>query len=64
MAEPDTFWLSATNVALGVVVALCLLASCFLVVRELIARGRKHRAEDAELDRDMQKFFGHSGRRP
>ena len=58
MGGPETFWLTFTNAALGVMVALCFLGACALLVREWLAIRRRHRAEDAELDRDMREFFG------
>jgi hypothetical protein len=64
MPESDTFWLSVTNIALGIVVALSGLASLVLLVREVLAKWRKHRAEDAELDSDMRKLFGEHDRLP
>jgi len=52
--DPDTYWLVVTNIVLGAVVALCVLVMGAAVAREIIARVRKRRRIDAELDRDMR----------
>jgi hypothetical protein len=38
---PDTFWLNFTNIALGLVTLVCVLAIGAGVVRELVARRRR-----------------------
>ena len=41
---PDTFWLNFTNIALGLVTLVCVLAIAAGVVRELAERRRQHAA--------------------
>ncbi len=38
---PDTFWLNFTNIALGLVTLVCVLAIVAGVVRELVDRARR-----------------------
>jgi hypothetical protein len=45
--DPSTYWLTITNIGLGVVTVLCFLAVAFGVVQELAAR-RKKKAAEAE----------------
>ena len=53
-SDPDSAWLNITNLALGVVVVLCAAIMVVGIAYELIARARKRRRIEAELDRDMQ----------
>jgi len=39
--DPEAFWLNITNVALGIVVLVCLSAVGYSVVAELLERARK-----------------------
>ena len=50
MNDPSTYWLTFTNVALGLVVLICCIAVAAGVLRELALR-RKKRAP--ELDREL-----------
>jgi len=52
----ETWWLNATNLALGVVVLICAFAVTTTVARELTARMRKRARLSAELDRDMREL--------
>ena len=52
MNDPSTYWLTFTNVVLGLVVLVCCVAVAFGVVQEAAAR-RKRRAEAAQLDREV-----------
>ena len=52
MSDPSTFWLTATNIALGVVVLICCGAVAFGMLQELSAK-RKKRAELSHLDREV-----------
>jgi hypothetical protein len=45
---PDTFWLDFTNIALGLVTLVCVLAIVAGVVRELATRRRQHAAAGAD----------------
>ena len=58
MVEPDTFWLTVTNVALGLVVVVCLFALAGGLAWDAVCRRLKRRANMAEMDRDMRRFFG------
>jgi hypothetical protein len=46
MYEPDTYWLNATNIALGLVTLWCLVAIVAGVVQELVARRRPAHEDD------------------
>jgi hypothetical protein len=50
----ETYWLTVTNVILGGVVAVCVVIMVGGIAHEMIARVRKRRRIDAELDRDMR----------
>lgn len=50
----ETTWLTVTNIILGVVAALCALIMAGGVVHEIVARIRKRRRIEAEIDRDMR----------
>jgi len=50
--DPSTYWLTITNIGLGVVTAICCLAVAFGVVQELAARRRK-KAAAAALDQEV-----------
>ena len=52
MNDPSTYWLTFTNIALGVVVLVCSIAVAFGILQELNAR-RKRRAQESDLDREM-----------
>lgn len=52
MNDPSTYWLTFTNVALGIVVLIGCAAVAFGILQELAAR-RKKRAEAADLDREV-----------
>jgi len=50
--DPSTYWLTITNIGLGVVVLICCGAVAFGIVQELVARRRK-RASMSQLDREV-----------
>ena len=52
MNDPSTYWLTFTNVALGLIVLICCVAVAIGVVQEVAARRRK-RVAAAELDREV-----------
>lgn len=60
MNDPSTYWLTITNIALGLVVLTCCLAVATGVVQELAAR-RKKRAALSAMDRELSALFGDSG---
>lgn len=52
MSDPSTYWLTATNIGLGLVVVICCGAVVFGMLQELAAK-RKQRAELNGLDREV-----------
>lgn len=54
----DTFWLTATNIALGVLVAVCILAVAGGLLCEILSGPMKRRSYRTELKRDMREMFG------
>jgi hypothetical protein len=60
MGSPETFWLTLTNIVLGVAVVLCLLIMALGVCCKALAKLKKDRSYDAELNRDMEEMFGSS----
>lgn len=52
MNDPSTYWLTITNIALGVVVLVCCAAVMIGVFQELAAK-RKKRVELSKLDREV-----------
>ena len=63
MSDPSTYWLTVTNIGLGVVTLLCCVAVAFGVAQELAAR-RKKRASMSKLDGEVADlvagFDGHA----
>jgi len=57
MARPDTFWLTLTNIVLGILVVLSFLAIALETLCEALSNLRKRRAFDAELKHDMEEMF-------
>lgn len=55
MSDPHTQWLTITNIVLGVVVAIVLIAMIGGIVQETVVRIRRRRLE-AEIERDMRAF--------
>ena len=52
MNDPSTYWLTLTNVALGIVVLICCIAVGIGALQEIAAR-RKKRVELSQLDREV-----------
>lgn len=63
MSDPSTYWLTFTNIALGVVTLICCGAIAIGVLQEVAAR-RKRKAAMAGLDREVttlvDSFGGHA----
>jgi hypothetical protein len=53
--DPSTYWLTQTNIFLGVVVLVCCAATIIGILQEMAARHKRHVAE-SELDRDMAQL--------
>lgn len=67
MSDPSTYWLTFTNVALGVVTLICCGAVAFGVLQELAARRKKHAALDrldGEVSDLLAGFDGHTFQTP
>ena len=60
---PQTFWLTAMNIALGALVVLGCLAAAAGRLSGALSRLRKRRSYAAELNHDMEQMFGppHAG---
>jgi len=63
MRDPRTFWLTVTNIALGLAVVLLVCGVLTGVVCEFVAKFRKRHAMSDELEEDMRRMFHGSGRR-
>ena len=60
MNDPSTYWLTVTNIVLGLVTLACTVAIGIGVVQELAAR-RKKRAALSSLDREVSDLFATFG---
>jgi len=63
MSDPQTYWLTLTNVALGVVTLICVGAVAFGILQELAAKRKKHAALsrlDNEVSDLMAAVDGHT----
>jgi hypothetical protein len=52
----ETYWLTATNIALAAIVVICAIFVASAVVREAAERMYKRAKISAELDRDMRRL--------
>lgn len=61
MNDPSTYWLTFTNIGLGVVVFICCLAVAIGVLQE-IAAVRKKKAAASAIDRELAGLYagGHA----
>ena len=48
-SDPQTFWLNAANLGLGVVTLICLAVLGYGVVKDMLDRGRRRRAGGSPL---------------
>ena len=53
----ETWWLTATNLALGAIVLICAVVVTAAVTREVTARMYKRAKVSAEIDRDMRTLM-------
>ena len=63
MSDPSTYWLTFTNIALGVVTLICCGAVVIGVLQELAAKRKKHAAlatMDNEVSNLVSSFDGHA----
>jgi hypothetical protein len=58
MHDPRTFWLTVTNIILGLAVVLAIAGVLTGTLCDMVANWKKHRGLDSELDRDMRHLFG------
>lgn len=54
--DPETYWLNITNITLGVVTVVCLIAVGTMVVREVMAKMRKRVQVPAYRDNHVFAF--------
>jgi len=63
VSDPSTYWLTFTNIALGVVTLICCVAVAAGILQEIAAR-RKKRAALSQLDREVaslvHSYDGHA----
>jgi hypothetical protein len=58
--DPEALWLNVVNIALGVVVVVCVAVLAVAVMKELVLRYRQRAALSAELDADMRALDDHA----
>jgi len=56
MSDSSTYWLTFTNIALGLVTLICLIAVGIGVLQELAAK-RKQRAAMANIDLEVARLI-------
>jgi hypothetical protein len=61
VAGTDPFWLTLTNIVLGVLVVFCVLFLVIGSICETVSRLRRERSYEAELDHDMREMFPAAG---
>jgi hypothetical protein len=57
MSDPKTFWLTVTNIVLGVLVLVLLWGILAGTLCDLVARYRKRHDAGRELDREIKDYF-------
>jgi hypothetical protein len=60
MNDPSTYWLTITNIALGLATVICIVAVGFGVVQDLAARSKK-RATLSKLDSEVAHLVASFG---
>jgi hypothetical protein len=60
VSDPSTYWLTATNIALGLVTLICCIAVGIGILQELAAKRKKHVAMSA-LDREVSDLVSSFG---
>jgi hypothetical protein len=55
--DPATFWLNATNIALGVVTLVCCLVMVRAFAREFFARSRQRTQASSQMDRELKALL-------
>lgn len=60
MSDPSTYWLTITNIGLGVVVLICAIAVGIGILQEVAAKRRK-RLEMVRLDKEVADLVASYG---
>jgi hypothetical protein len=60
VSDPSTYWLTITNIGLGVVVLICAIAVGIGILQEVAAKRRK-RLEMARLDKEVADLVASYG---
>lgn len=55
-ADSETYWLTVTNLGLGLVVLICLVVVILAVLHELVHRRKERLRLSKELDRDLKEL--------
>jgi hypothetical protein len=58
MHDPRTFWLTVTNIVLGLAVALAIAGVLIGALCDMVANWKRRRDLNSELDGDMHRLFG------
>ena len=58
MGDPQTYWITVTNIALGVAALVGILAAAGGIAHEFICRRRTRKAVFAEMDDDLRRLLG------
>lgn len=62
MSDPRTFWLTLTNITLGLAVVLLILGVVTGILCEFVAKLRRRHAAWHQLDDEMRRMFHGSGK--
>jgi hypothetical protein len=62
MHDPRTFWLTVTNIALGVALVLLILGILTGSVCDLVARLKRRHTLSDDIDREMHRMFHGPGK--
>lgn len=60
MKDPRTITIIVMNIVLGVLVLILVWGVAAEVICEFVGRLRKRHSAERELDRDMERYFGHT----
>ena len=58
MHDPRTFWLTVTNIVLGLLVVALVVGVATGTLCELFDRWKKRRTSEADLDREVRELYG------
>jgi len=57
MAGSSTFWLTLTNIVLGILVVICVLMVALQALCETLSKLKRRRSYGVELNHDMREMF-------